>query len=381
MQSYYHAPPPPEAAAAAYHSHPHAAHYAPYGPYGGWHPHGGMPDYTTAPQLPEPQQPPPQSATEQQQQQQQLLLSKERETSSLEEVAASFLLSLKHSRSVTPEPLWTTDDDENDNDQRRATVSSSESSLTQTPPLKKRSNKKKRAPTPNSPPPPLISLDEPLPPMSELVGDSPLVLIQDQDLVPDALFVAMAQMTPCRLTAADRVGCYKSRDIGFIGMCCKHCHGQPGFGRYYPNSVRSLAQTTTSQTILKHIGSKCRYCPLPIRQAVLQLQQVQQQQEAGQTAAASTPSAANGRPRYGSRKVFFQRVWARLHQTAETDVILEVPPPVDEAASSSSSLTDGDDLEEEDDMDDVASESATSKRSLGAEASDENDSNKRTKTE
>ena len=140
-------------------------------------------------------------------------------------------------------------------------------------------------------------------PWEQLIGDSKLVSLQDRDLVPDCLFVAMAQMKPCRLQSADRVGCYKSRDIGFVGMCCMHCGGQPGFGRYYPNSVRSLAQTTTSQTILKHIGGKCQFCPPEIREAILELQRHQAVREGFPT----------GRPRYGSRKIFFQRIWHRLH--------------------------------------------------------------------
>eukprot|EP00980_Cylindrotheca_fusiformis_P019341 scaffold6638_cov127-Cylindrotheca_fusiformis.AAC.25 len=147
----------------------------------------------------------------------------------------------------------------------------------------------------------------------KLLDGSELVLPKDRDLVPDALFVAMSQMKPCKLTQADRVGCYKSREIGFVGMCCKHCGGQPGFGRYYPNSVRSLAQTTTSQTILKHIGGKCRFCPPHVRQAVLELQRHQ----------AAKEGMSSGRPRYGSRKIFFQRMWARLHggkAGAEDDV-------------------------------------------------------------
>jgi hypothetical protein len=137
----------------------------------------------------------------------------------------------------------------------------------------------------------------------ELLEDSLLVQMKDRDLVPDSLFLAMSQMKTCDLTQADRVGCYKARDLGFVGMCCKHCGGQPGFGRYFPNSVRSLAQTTTSQTILKHIGSKCRFCPTEIRDAVLDLQRQQ----------AAREGSASGRPRYGSRKIFFQRVWSRLH--------------------------------------------------------------------
>jgi hypothetical protein len=142
-----------------------------------------------------------------------------------------------------------------------------------------------------------------------------LVLMKDRGLVPDALFVSMLQMKPCQLTQADRVGCYKSRDLGFIGMCCKHCNGQPGFGRYFPNSVRSLAQTTTSQTILKHISSKCRFCPPNVREAVVELQRQQALKEAATAAgvAGLAVSSEAGRPRYGSRKIFFHRVWSRLH--------------------------------------------------------------------
>jgi hypothetical protein len=92
-------------------------------------------------------------------------------------------------------------------------------------------------------------------------------------------------------------------------MCCKHCGGQPGFGRYFPNSVRSLAQTTTSQTILKHIGGKCRFCPPTIRKAVVELQRQQAHKE----------GLATTRPRYGSRKIFFQRMWARLHGKKQPD--------------------------------------------------------------
>lgn len=175
-----------------------------------------------------------------------------------------------------------------------------------------------------------------------LLGDSKLVFMKDRDLVPDALFVAMAQMKACKLTQADRVGCYKSREIGFVGMCCKHCGGQPGFGRYYPNSVRSLAQTTTSQTILKHIGSKCRFCPPHLRQAVLELQRQQ----------AAKEGIAAGRPRYGSRKIFFQRIWARLHgsKTDEFETDDDEDSKIGETKNS-----DGDDSSQEEETENVPS--------------------------
>lgn len=138
--------------------------------------------------------------------------------------------------------------------------------------------------------------------LDTVLRGSKLVHLQDRGLVPDVLLVAMAQMKPCHLTHADRIGCYKTREIGFVGLCCKHCGGQPGFGKYFPGTVRSLAQTTTSQTMIKHVSSKCRLCPANIRQAVNELQRIQNIHE-----------STSGRPRYGARKVFFERIWTRLH--------------------------------------------------------------------
>jgi hypothetical protein len=226
---------------------------------------------------------------------------------------AGFLLQLKH-RSVTPEPMLSHDDPD-----RRLLVQQAQAAQ-----LRNLAYPSMGAvyglatvgfdQTLIERPPAL--LEEPvMPDMSWelLLGESKLVFMKDRDLVPDSLFVAMAQMKACKLTQADRVGCYKNRDVDFTGMCCKHCGGQPGFGRYYPNSVRSLAQTTTSQTILKHIGSKCRFCPPQVRQAVLELQRQQ----------AAKEGIAAGRPRYGSRKIFFQRMWARLHGSRAHDADVE----------------------------------------------------------
>jgi hypothetical protein len=257
-----------------------------------------------------------------------------------DEVAASFLLSLKHSRSVTPEPSL----DDSDHQARRGPYQSYSPYAaygcdSPYPEHHQRSHSKKQSPIPTVMTHQQIagSSSPEVPPLESLIDDSKLVLMKDQDLVPDSLFVAMAQMKPCRLTHADRVGCYKNREIGFLGMSCKHCGGQPGFGRYYPNSVRSLAQTTTSQTILKHIAGKCRFCPPQIRDAVLNLQQQANQCE----------GISSGRPRYGSRKIFFQRVWARLHNEEineedeegkhmADDLSAQTPSDVDEEPSTDS---------------------------------------------
>jgi hypothetical protein len=143
-----------------------------------------------------------------------------------------------------------------------------------------------------------------------VIGGSPLVKKQDRNLVPDALFVAMAQLEPCRLTIADKTGSYRKLELGFVGFCCKHCGGQPGFGRYFPSTQRSCAQTTSSQTIVKHMDSKCRYVPDTIRNVIVELERIHQHKEL---------TNELGRPRYGARKVFFQRVWKRLREFTFSD--------------------------------------------------------------
>ena len=45
---------------------------------------------------------------------------------------------------------------------------------------------------------------------------------------PDAILVALAQFKLCTLTADDRIGRYKHQEIGWVGICCRYCYGQPG---------------------------------------------------------------------------------------------------------------------------------------------------------
>merc|ERR1712087_494833 len=151
----------------------------------------------------------------------------------------------------------------------------------------------------------------------EFLVDSSLLSPEDADLVPPYLFLAMAQMELCELKPEDRVGCYKNRELGFRGMRCKHCGGSPGFGKYFPASVRSLAQTTTSQTIIKHVGKKCTKCPENIKSLLDKLQKDGLAQ--GGNYGRGGKDANDGKPKYGSRKVFFQRLWSKIHQ-------LEIPP-------------------------------------------------------
>lgn len=65
----------------------------------------------------------------------------------------------------------------------------------------------------------------------DVIQDSPLVARQDVGIAPDGVTAAMAQCLPCVLTEDNRVGRYKHQERGYIGIMCKHCFGQPGYGR------------------------------------------------------------------------------------------------------------------------------------------------------
>lgn len=137
----------------------------------------------------------------------------------------------------------------------------------------------------------------------------PLVLPEDEDLISDYLYLTIVQMEPCKLMDADRVGCYKGREIGFRGLACKWCVGQAGCGRYFPSSEASLSQTTTSQTILNHVRS-CRRCPADIRE----------QLEAMKRGKTGPDGKKNEKPKHGGRKVFFHRLWCRIQGLEIEDI-------------------------------------------------------------
>jgi hypothetical protein len=129
----------------------------------------------------------------------------------------------------------------------------------------------------------------------------PLVFPNDKPLISDYLYLTLEQMAPCNLMEADRVGCYKNRDINFPGLACRHCVGQAGSGRYFPASEASLSQTTTSQTIMNHVRN-CRRCPIEIREN-LEIMKRNRMGPDGKRA---------DKPKHGGRKVFFHRLWCRI---------------------------------------------------------------------
>jgi hypothetical protein len=153
--------------------------------------------------------------------------------------------------------------------------------------------------------------------VSKLISDSTLVTMQERKFVPDYLFISIAQLEISHLTNEDQIGVYRDRKLGQIGLCCRHCKGSPGNGRYFPETVRSLGQSTTSATIAKHMSEKCPMMPIEIRNVIKQLKYEQDWMD--QLVKKKVTDRYESRPKYGSRKLFFNTVWKRLTGHEEDD--------------------------------------------------------------
>merc|ERR1711865_1326575 len=133
----------------------------------------------------------------------------------------------------------------------------------------------------------------------------PVVRQEDKDLVTEYLFLLMAQMQTCCFTESDRTGVrskIKDNQVGFPGMECRHCQGRAGFGRYFPNTVSAFSLANSDRNVYNHL-QKCRKCPVPIKSELNRLQKDQTQ----------------SKNKRGLRKLFFNRIWGRMHGNNEDD--------------------------------------------------------------
>jgi hypothetical protein len=131
------------------------------------------------------------------------------------------------------------------------------------------------------------------------VDAKPVVREDDKDLVTDYLFLLMEQMQTCKFTEEDRTGGrskIKDNHVGFPGMECRHCLGRAGFGRYFPSSISALSLANSDRNVFNHL-QKCRRCPSLIKTELVRLSKDQSQ----------------SKNRRGLRKLFFNRIWNRIH--------------------------------------------------------------------
>jgi hypothetical protein len=110
-----------------------------------------------------------------------------------------------------------------------------------------------------------------IPIIQELIRDSIIVTMNERGLVPDVVLVAYGQLQPCRLEQMDKAGWYKDREIGFPGLCCKHCGGRPSSGRYFPKTGDNFLRSS-KHSIIRHLIELCTNCPDNVRAVLQRLQ-------------------------------------------------------------------------------------------------------------
>eukprot|EP00526_Cylindrotheca_closterium_P001634 CAMPEP_0113659758 /NCGR_PEP_ID=MMETSP0017_2-20120614/32535_1 /TAXON_ID=2856 /ORGANISM="Cylindrotheca closterium" /LENGTH=1119 /DNA_ID=CAMNT_0000574343 /DNA_START=167 /DNA_END=3526 /DNA_ORIENTATION=- /assembly_acc=CAM_ASM_000147 len=126
-----------------------------------------------------------------------------------------------------------------------------------------------------------------------------LVLEDDRLLLTDYFFHLMKQLRLCRFSESDRKtrgGKREKIKIGYGGLQCVHCADVPNSRKFFWSNVDRLANSFAE--IPGHV-LKCRRCPQQTKEALLSLKSFHPEQMA--------------RLPRGSQKVFFRRMWRRLH--------------------------------------------------------------------
>ena len=129
-----------------------------------------------------------------------------------------------------------------------------------------------------------------------------LVLDEDKVLLTDYFYYIMKQLRHCEMTESDRKsrgGKRESIDIGFSGLQCVHCANIKTGRKFYWSTVDRIANSFAE--IPRHVLT-CKQCPTPTKQALQTLKQRHHVQ-------------MKKLPR-GSQKIFFRRLWRRLHNQA-----------------------------------------------------------------
>jgi hypothetical protein len=134
-----------------------------------------------------------------------------------------------------------------------------------------------------------------------------LVLPEDKSCIAGFLYEVMEQLQPCRFTEADR-NKRRLKDVGCIGVECKHCAGQNDSRKFFWSSVSAVESNFVS--VHTHM-LECRMVPPSLKERLLELKTVRKEQ----TAALRT----------GSQKSFFARVWQRLHDDETASLFAKRP--------------------------------------------------------
>jgi hypothetical protein len=126
--------------------------------------------------------------------------------------------------------------------------------------------------------------------------DRQIVLPEDKDQIAEFLYVVMEQLKTCRSTEADR-NKRRLKDVGCIGVECKHCAGTIDSRKFFWSSVSAVESNFVS--VHTHM-MECKMVPDSIKQRLAHLKTLRKSQTA--------------KLKCGSQKTFFAKVWDRLQE-------------------------------------------------------------------
>jgi hypothetical protein len=130
-------------------------------------------------------------------------------------------------------------------------------------------------------------------------GQEDLVLDEDKRLLTDYFFYLMKQLRPCRFSEADRKtrgGKRENVALGYGGLQCVHCLGATSSRKFFWSNVDRLANSFAE--IPAHV-MQCKGCPTLCKRSLIELKGKHAEQMA--------------KRERGSQKIFFRRMWRRLH--------------------------------------------------------------------
>ena len=129
-----------------------------------------------------------------------------------------------------------------------------------------------------------------------------LVLPSDKRNTTAFTFHLMSQMQPCVFTEADRLGRRRGLGVGFPGLACQHCFGVYGSGRFFPSSIKTMADASkTLDVIYRHVA-KCKNCPADIKMGLKNLREFH--------------DIERSKMPFGNQRAFFVKIWSRLHESS-----------------------------------------------------------------
>jgi len=127
-----------------------------------------------------------------------------------------------------------------------------------------------------------------------------LVTESDRVLATAFSHAVLSEYGRARFRESDRQGKRKGLGIGFPGISCIHCNGTTKkSGRFFPSSIKTMADTKkTLMSIHNHLV-KCSSCPQSVKEKIVLLKEGHEDERKTQ--------------KYGSQKAFFSNIWERLH--------------------------------------------------------------------